>query len=161
MIWMPLLQIQMMGWLVFVSSDGNFKIEPILRLPLNIRLENLVLEEVTSIDLSILEDVRSGHIKWTFINAYPMTVESQAYLLKNSMTIDSFFESPIVVEGADGSPTENSFTFFYGEDKINQMLEADSVTLTARFNTAQDQEFYQLRSDQSVTVKAGMQAKLK
>jgi hypothetical protein len=151
----------------FISEEGYFRIEAVARLPLDLTIDNLVLEESAIFDGSRLEDIYSATINWSFRNEFPVDMQAQAYLFKNSTLIDSLFSEIPMISGAEitnGTQTiasEQLLTIDYSNYQVNSIQSADSIQVIAWFDTKDALGIVHLSNNHRFQIDAGILAKIK
>lgn len=151
----------------FISEDSYFRIEAVARMPLNLTIDHLILEQSSDFDGSKLNDVESAEINWLFKNEFPVEMRSQVYLYNNGILTDSIFPEPPRIAAAEmidlqtTLPSEQMITTIYDSGKLASIREADSLRSISWFNTREENGFVQLLNKYRLHIDAGILAKIK
>jgi len=151
----------------FLSEDGFFKIEPIVRLPMTLTVEELILADKTDFDGSALEDLTSATVQWYIINDFPVDMALQGFLYQSGILRDSLFVEPLFVEAAiingnnQHTPSEMIYSESYSQEDLLTMRRADSIEVIGKFNSLPTSVSVTIYNDYYLSIDAGMKASLK
>ncbi len=127
----------------FLTDSSFFKIQVEVNLPIHGTVNDLVLQEITNLDLSSYDEVSSMEVDFIFSNGFPMDMMVQVYFDENGIPVDSLFSdqwlsiegAPIDVDGLVIEQVMSSGTVQISEAKMDNMRSASAIRVMGRFGT--------------------------
>lgn len=76
----------------FLTSDSYYNVDIALELPLELRMNDLILADTFEVDLNSLNDITAAEFKMVATNNYPFNTILQTYFIdENNVVLDSLF----------------------------------------------------------------------
>lgn len=159
----------------FCENDSELSVRMSVEIPFIGHASNIVISDTLDLDLSDLEssEIDEALIKVNAINELPLDATLQLYLLDdNNVVIDSLLDSSnganTLIVGAEtdlnGNPTrpgEFDDEIKISDKKINKLFEAKKIIIASRMQTADNPKDVKFRASDKLSIKLGLQAKLK
>ncbi|MEZ4777510.1 MAG: hypothetical protein R3D00_30315 [Bacteroidia bacterium] len=155
----------------FITDSSSLSVGISARVPLEGKLEDLVMENTFEADLSDLDIVASGGFKLITENALPVEVLAQIYFLDSQgVVIDSLFEvatsllpSPSVgINGAVVAPGSQTLSVIFSEERFAALSSTREVRIRAEISTAGGGQVpVKFQLSDSIDLKLGVIARIK
>jgi hypothetical protein len=153
----------------FLTDSSYFRIQVEINLPIDGKVNDLVLQEITDLDFSSYDEVASMELNHSISNGFPMDMLVQVFFDNgDGNTIDSLYVSgglpleaaPIGTDGIVTGPTITEGSTPVSAEKIEVMKRAETVRITGYFDTQRYEEPVRLLDVYSLDITMGAKIRL-
>lgn len=154
---------------VFLTDSSYFRIQVEVNLPIVGKVNDLVLQETTDLDLSSYDKVSSMKLDHTISNGFPMDMIIQVYFDdETGMALDSLYHNrglPIEAaslgqNGIVNNPHNVEGTTIIDADQMEIIKKSISVRVVGRFDTQRYEESVRLLDTYYLAITMGAKIKL-
>lgn len=156
----------------FISKDSKVNIGLIIDLPLEIRAENMRLEQTIN-DVSLSADQEADIVEelalfFNVANGFPFDVDVNVSFLDsitgdsiNGVAIPLLNASPVDAQGRVIQKVETNYSVVFDQSQIDALLRSDKMNIKARINTSNNgQQVVKLFTDYDLDIKLATKVKV-
>ena len=152
----------------FVNSDASIDIRAEIELPLEVGINNWVLQDTLDFTLSAINQLTSANLRSIFSNGFPFGLNVQVYLLdSNNVLIDSLISTETsllaaaqVVNSEVVAPTVSTSNIGLAGTTLASMDKTEKLVIRAELSTANNGEIIKIYNHYELGVKLGIVAGL-
>ncbi|MEX0813467.1 MAG: hypothetical protein WD048_14710 [Chitinophagales bacterium] len=150
----------------FLTDESQFTIDVDLEIPLQGRIDNLVLADTFAMELDNIEEIDYADFKLFTENTFPVDLQIQVYFTDDQdQIVDSLLSTPKIIlasgiaePGSDiRIPVQEETIISFGAEKLDHFFNSSKMTVNVRLaSTGGGAESVRFLSTQSLSVKLGV-----